>query len=279
MQTRLYARSARGPLRRLVAGFRERRGVFAAPGVNLPLPARTEQFIEFYLAEPYSVRIDGGAAERTPEAVVVGPQTYRRAEINFAGDVLTFTIHFRPTGFHGLFGIEMPQLVNMAVPIRDVLGARGASLRDAVLAAPDFAARADAAEAWLYNRLDGAQAGAPLDTAAWMLVRSGGAPRISQLAERIALSERQFNRSFIARVGMRPKLFARISRLHNVLRAHAAAPHRTLTELALAAGYFDQSHFVRDCHQLAGASPSALLRASPAVPMLSMSDFSKRQSA
>lgn len=279
MSTLLRDRPARGSLRRLVAGFRERRGTYPSAGIALPLPARTEQFIEFYLAEPYSVRVDGGPPERTPEAVVVGPQTYRRAEIGFAGEVLTFTIHFRPTGFHRLFGMEMPGLVNMAVPICDVLGSQGADLRDVVMSAPDFAARADAAEAWLYQRLDIAMAGAAVDAAAWVIVRSGGAPRIAQLADRLDLSERQFNRAFTTRVGMGPKLFARISRLHRVLRAHALHPTRTLAELAAAAGYFDQSHFARDCQQLAGAPPSTLFRTAPTLPMLSTSDFSYRRPA
>jgi len=279
METVLRARPARGPLRRLVAGFRERRGAYPSAGVKLPLPARTEQFIEFYLAEPYSVRVDDGAPEKTPDAVVVGPQTYRRAEIGFTGEVLTFTIHFRPTGFHRLFGMEMPGLVNLAAPLCDVLGSQGAALRDVVLSAGDFAARADAAEAWLYGQLDAAKAGAAVDAAAWVIVRSGGAPRVAQLADRLDLSARQFNRTFTARVGMGPKLFARISRLHRVLRAHAADPARTWTDLAMAAGYFDQSHFVRDCRELAGAPPSTLFKTAPTLPMLSTSDFSYRRSA
>ena len=279
MQTMLLARPARGPLRRLVAGFRERRGVFPSAGVNLPLPARTEQFIEFYLADPYSVRIDGGAPEPTPEAVVVGPQTYRKAEISFAGEVLTFTIHFRPTGFHRLFGLDMPALVNQAAPLRDVLGARGGGLHEAVLSASDFPSRAAAAEAWLYQRLDIAKSGAAVDMAAWTILRSGGSPRIADLAARLDLSERQFTRAFTARVGMGPKLFGRISRLHAVLKAHAAAPGRAWTELALDAGYFDQAHFVRDCRELAGAAPTALIRDTPTLPMLSTSDFSKTRTA
>lgn len=273
----LYGRPARGPLRRLVAGFRERRGAFPGAGVGLPLPARTEQFIEFYLAEPYAVRVDGGAPAPTPEAVVVGPQTYRRAEIRFAGEVLTFTIHFRPTGFHRLFGLEMPQLVNQAAPLGDVVGPCGENLRSVIFAAGDFEARADAAEAWLYDRLERARTGSAVDVAAWSLVRSGGARRIGDLADRLDLSARHFNRAFTARVGMPPKLFARISRLHRVLRAQAARPDRTWTELALEAGYFDQSHFVRDCRELAGEAPGALFRETRAAPMLSTSDFSYRQ--
>lgn len=275
MQTKLYGRRARGPLGRLVAGFRERSGIFPSAGVGLPLPARTEQFIEFYVAEPYRVRVDGAAPEPTPEAVVVGPQTYRRAEINFAGEVLTFTIHFRPTGFHRLFGMDMPQLVNQAAPLRDVLGPCGDDLRSAVFSARDFHERAEAAEAWLYGRMDIARTGAAVDTAAWSIVRLGGAPRIADLAARLDLSERQFTRAFTARVGMGPKLFGRISRLHAVLRAQAAAPERAWTELALEAGYFDQAHFIRDCRLLAGAPPTALIRETPSLPMLSTSDFSK----
>jgi len=187
--------------------------------------------------------------------VIVGPQSYRSTRLFMAGSIHVFTIGFQPGGFHALFGVPMTELVDQGAVARDVIGAAASDLRDAVMLAPDFGARVDAAHRWTAMRMTSAR---PVDQVGWLaaaLQRSGGRLRIKALAERAMLSERQFARRFESQIGLKPKLFARTVRFNSVLSAKAQAPQSTWTELAHRAGYADQSHFVRDCQALAGAAP------------------------
>ncbi|MGZ7079073.1 MAG: helix-turn-helix domain-containing protein, partial [Thermoanaerobaculia bacterium] len=59
---------------------------------------------------------------------------------------------------------------------------------------------------------------------------------------------------FDAAVGVSPKMFARVVRFRRVLR-EIAAPAVDWSDVALSAGYFDQSHLIADFRQFAGTTP------------------------
>lgn len=252
----LRSRRPAAGLASIVRAFTERRALLGEAVATATLPARPDQFIELYLHKRYGVSHDGGAVAAAPEMAVVGPQSYARARLFMSGSIHVFTIHFRPGGFHALFGTPMPSLVNEGAPAGDVIGAAAGTLRDAVLRADGFDARVAAAEGWLGRRLPAGRIVDPVARMAALLQRSGGRIRIDALARRAGLGDRQFTRRFTAQVGLTPKLFARAVRFNAVLAAREAAPDANWTQLAHDAGYADQSHFIRDCHALAGAAPS-----------------------
>jgi AraC-like DNA-binding protein len=80
---------------------------------------------------------------------------------------------------------------------------------------------------------------------------------VEALAADLGLSERQLRRRFHAAAGYGPKMLQRVLRFRRFL----AAADRDLARAALDAGYADQSHLTRECAQLAGRTPAALLRA------------------
>lgn len=249
-------RAATGALRSVVRSFAERRAQLGTAIVTAPLPARPDQFIEFYLQDRYRVSHDDGSPTEAPETVVVGPQSYRRTRLIMSGNIHVFTIRFQPGGFHTLFGIPMTALVNEGVPIGDIIGVAAADVRDAVLAARSFDDRVAAAHYWLGRRLETASPVDRVGRLATALQRAGGRLPIRALARRAELSDRQFTRRFERQVGLTPKLFARTVRLHATLDAKARMPAATWTQLAHDAGYADQAHFVRDCRALAGGTPA-----------------------
>lgn len=84
----------------------------------------------------------------------------------------------------------------------------------------------------------------------------GAAPsaRVASLAETVGLSPRQLERRFADEVGIAPKALASVLRFR---RALAAITHgdRDLASIALACGYVDQAHMVRDFTRFAGVPP------------------------
>jgi AraC-like DNA-binding protein len=80
--------------------------------------------------------------------------------------------------------------------------------------------------------------------------------RIDFLVQHSGLSARHFQRCFATQVGLPPKLYARTIRFDAALAAHRREPARSWTEIAHEAGYFDQAHFIRECHALVSAAPS-----------------------
>jgi AraC-like DNA-binding protein len=93
-----------------------------------------------------------------------------------------------------------------------------------------------------------------------------GDARVHDVAAAVGLSERQLHRRMCHQVGYGPKTLDRILRFQRFVRLAPAvrAGRTTLGRAAAAAGYADQSHLVRECRRLAGATPSQVVRR-PAV--------------
>jgi len=247
---------ASAALRSLVSGFEERSAHFGEASLTHPLPARPDLFIEIYLAERYRASHRHQDFKISPEVSLVGPHGVGTTRLLMAGEVKAFSIRFRPGAIHRLVGLDMREIANEGVAMADVFGRLATGLRDAVFGAADFPVRAAAAERWLCRAADGAPPVDRVEMAARMLLRSGGQIRIDALAAWAELSERQFARRFAAQVGLAPKHYARTARLSAILEARRRKPAARWTDLAHAAGYADQAHFVRECRDLTGAPPS-----------------------
>lgn len=246
-------------LRSIVRSFEERRATLGSEGLTWPLTARPHQIIDIYLGDPFRLRIDGGPLQTAPETVVVGPQGSRRIQLHMSGEVHIFNILLQPAALNRLVGVDMTSLVNEGVPARDVLGKRGVLLSDTVRSAADFASRIAAAERWFAMMQDDSPTQDGIDYASRLLLASRGRVRIEDLVKRSGLSARHFQRRFTSQVGLSPKLYARTVRFDAALTAHRDEPMKSWTRIAHEAGYFDQAHFIRECHALVGIGPGQFI--------------------
>ena len=102
-----------------------------------------------------------------------------------------------------------------------------------------------------------------LDGALALLSRAAPGVSVTALSARLNLSRRQLERDFLEWVGVPPKVFMGIRRSQQALallsRPSPAAP---LADIALAAGYADQSHMTRELKRYLGVTPGA-----PRLPM------------
>ena len=246
-------------LRGVLRAFEERRVELGSAVLTWPVPARPHQIVSFHLAEPYQVRVDGGRAVMMPDTYFVGPQSYRRAQVCLTGEVHDFTVLFQPTGLNRLVGIDMSSLLNHDPAVSDVLGRSGAVLGDAVRAALDFGQRVAVVERWVAGMLEARGPDCVIGRASREIIAHGGGPRIRDLVGESGLSASQFQRRFAVQVGMRPKLFARTTRFDRALSARRDGSNRSWTEIVHDLGYFDQAHFIRECHAFTGLPPGSLI--------------------
>lgn len=239
--------------------FEERRLNLGSMVLSWPVPARPHQILDIHLGQPYSVRVNGNLSKILPETFLVGPQTGPRARISLSGQVHVFTILFQPAGLNQLTGIDMRSLVDEAPVTSDVFGSSAVGLADSVRAAKDFPGRVRAAERWLDTRLSTrSRSDEAISRASSLLIARGGQVRIDDLVRRSGLSASQFQRRFANQVGITPKTYGRLIRFDKVLVARRNAPERSWTDILHELGYFDQAHFVREFHTLAGISPTGL---------------------
>ena len=207
----------------------------------------------------------------TEPARVVG--TMRRAFVAPARTGAIFGIRFRPGEAARLLPAAARELTDLEAPLATLLGDEGLALEAALvdlldravadgLRAEEILVRArTVVDSTLRRRLasHGASVDVRMRAAASMLARPGSdAGSVADVAKRVNLSERQFTRRFTERVGVAPKMYARVMRLQRAASLLAAGS--SPSHAASLAGYADQAHFTRDSSDLAGITPRGLAR-------------------
>ncbi|MEQ1760990.1 MAG: helix-turn-helix transcriptional regulator [Vicinamibacterales bacterium] len=198
-----------------------------------------------------------GRTRLLPRVFIVGPQTGRRADVFTRGAGMNVLVRFQPAGFHRLFHASIEGLADTAVDACDVIGREVASLAGRLAAAATPDRRISLIDAFLETRVAAARPRHAVAEAAAGILHAHGSLRVSDAIGASGLSARQFERAFRDQMGVTPKLFARAARLDFALQLKRVNPTHTWTRVSQEAGYFDQTHFVKDFKALAGETPSS----------------------
>ena len=222
----------------------------------------------FRLSGP-SLRIFAGAEDRLGSTVGHAIASGARGTF-YARDVS------QPTGSVGallhpgaalpLFGAPEGPLAGRHTPLDALWGLHANLALERLQAASSLAQQLELFEALLLDRLGGcfhalhpavAQALAPL---------MRGALPVAQVVRHSGLSHRRFIDLFRGATGLAPKAYASLHRLNRVLALAAVQPQLDWAQIAVDAGYSDQSHLTHAFTGFAGLSPQAWRRARPASP-------------
>jgi len=265
LQTKMAPSSA--VLRPYVWAYGMTTGQVGSVPLVIPLPARPKQLLTFAFGDAYRVRpLRSDRSHASPRVTVVGPQTHGRADLLVCGRIDTFTIHFQPSGFHRLFGVPMTELTNVAYDAQAVIGPELPRLEQELGDTPGFAERIEIIEERLIGMVGRHGTLDPVAIAANSLFARDGIYRVSAMATDSGLSERQFERRFLAQVGVPPKLYARIIRFNAALDHKLRWPSRAWSRIANDNDFYDQMHLVHDCRAFTGESPSRFLAHLAGVP-------------
>lgn len=90
-----------------------------------------------------------------------------------------------------------------------------------------------------------------------MIEERSGEVRISELAEHLGLSVRQFERRFKRSAGLSPKQYARARRFRAAAAALAAGEKVNWADRAAEMGFADQAHLTHEFSSLSGRSPKS----------------------
>ena len=151
-----------------------------------------------------------------------------------------------PLGALRLFGPDVPRSVNAVADLERLLGPPARELRALLLGAESTEERFAHLERFLVPRLSpSAVPSTVVCDAACLIEEAHGNLRIASLH---------------AELGVSPKAYAQIQRFVWTLVRLRESTSVEWPRLAVAAGYSDQSHLVRDFRRVASASPTEFLR-------------------
>lgn len=172
---------------------------------------------------------------------------------------LRIGVRFEP-GMGPLFlRVPAATLTDLEIPLRELWGRDAHTLLADVVKPPSIAERVHVLERWLLRRLDCAGAvDEPVLAVVRRIVADGGKGAVREVVRGAGLSDRQLRRRFEAAVGVGPKQLARIVRLNEAMR-RAALHAGSWAQIAVDAGYYDQSHMIGEFQALAGQTPAQVV--------------------
>jgi AraC-like DNA-binding protein len=172
-------------------------------------------------------------------------------------------VRFRPGAAPGALRVPAHALVDQYIDLVDVVGAEAEELSDALHHVSDPWVAAGLLERTVAGWCRDAPPPDPIVDGVAMSLQAPPRPErarrtVAELAAELGVGERQLHRRACVAVGYGPKVLERILRFRRFLALQDRHPEHGLAQLAIEAGYADQSHLTRECRALAGVSPSRL---------------------
>lgn len=202
--------------------------------------------------------------EHMPGAVVAGPKT-SRYWLNTACQNACLGIEFKPGGAYPFLGGWMSVLQDSDIPLQEAIGHPDTvNLRCELseLSAP--AERFQRVEIFLFGylarQIEIPKGHSAVTAGLLALAGNPAAPLIRDIAEKANLSTERFIQLFKRETGLTPKQYAGVVRFQRAVEHLRSKPEVDAWEMALACGYYDQSHFNRDFRLRSGMTPTDMLR-------------------
>ena len=220
---------------------------------------RCELVVHF--GEPYR---EVGAPAPQPRVVFAGQLT-RPLWLEATGPSGVVGARFHPHTARAFLGMPMKQATDARLDCASLWPASTHDLVEAVTRASTIGTRAAAVASFVEVRSAAMPPDAGVSRCVAALHDSGGTLGIDAAARLAGVGRRQLERRFLDVVGISPALLANVFRFRRVFDAIERDSTRPWTDAAAAAGYFDQSHLVRDFRRFVGCTPTEFAASRPGL--------------
>lgn len=190
-----------------------------------------------------------------PRAYVVGTPT--KLKKPFLPSVCDyFGMRFWPGMAHPFFPCFQREFTDAEVALDNILAEEGRRLAEQITTASTLQERICMVNAFLSRHLSHPSR-APLwmRDAITMIFQYRGCLKMSWLEEYFGYSSRYLRMMFEQYVGISPKKMCRTVRFQSMLKEMKTSRRHDLLDVALAHGYYDQSHFDHEFQLFCGSSP------------------------
>ena len=224
-----------------------------------PYPPRPEQCIAFYPrgTEITEIVPDGVKIEK-PRSVISGQFT-NKINRYISNDFIILLVVFKPGALHRLTGIPFHELMNDHADLEVVFPGESRAVNERLNSCNEYGEMISIIEIFLSGLIKKIKLDLrPSDQVLMLLANKPGKYSLDWLASQACLSPRQFERKFDQYLGVCPKTFARIVRFNQSYNMRLKYPKEDWLSIAVACGYHDYQHMVRDYKEFANTTPNIL---------------------
>ena len=213
------------------------------------------------LGEPFSLGFERDHLAKFVDCRFFGSQTRNLLAKHVRGKTDLLAVKFNPGQLTRFFDVPAIELTDTSVSMHDLWGKFGKELEQQLLEKKDiFQIIRLLDDTFIKLRLNEKAFDDRVSVALNRIWSSKGQVRIEALANTLGFSQRHLDRRFLEYVGLTPKRMCRIARFISVFSLMHTTQGLNWADLAVANGYSDQAHMVRECKYFTGRSPLSYLK-------------------
>jgi AraC-like DNA-binding protein len=183
-------------------------------------------------------------------------------DLYLAGKTAIIIVVFQPFGINHLLGISANELRDGIIATEDIFGNQSALLHEKMSEQPLLATKVQILNAF-FNELTTKKAFSNqtiIHSTLNYILKNKGAVTVNHLVKYTGYTERHIERIFNESIGLNPKKFGNIVKLHFFLNLLKYKSNQSnITDLCYEAGYADQSHLIKEFKKYTGITPTQYL--------------------
>jgi AraC-like DNA-binding protein len=221
-----------------------------------PYTPRPEHCLAFYPFDRETVHFtnSGKSISNVPVALVGQALSVTNRYIH--GHFMVVQILFQPGGLYRLTGMPGATINDSYIDAGDVFSEEIHRVNEAFFYACTYLEIVQIANNFITKLAVCAKKEKnPVDLTCQYLLAHPAAS-LDDLAKKSYLSTKQFERKFVERTGVNPKVFTRLVRFDRAFREKNLHPQTDWRTIAFDGGYYDYQHLVRDYKDFTGLKPT-----------------------
>lgn len=202
-----------------------------------------------------------GNLRNLPNSFVYG-QIGEFKDLYIVNEVSLIIVVFQPAGLNQLMNVSAAELRNSIINSEELFGAQVWNLQTNLFEQDNLLDKLKMLNVFftefVVKRVSVNQR--LIEASVNFIFNNRGTNSVDQLVKYVGYSERHIERVFIESVGLSPKKFGSIVKLHSFLKLLKAKSKRdTITGISCEAGYSDQSHLIKEFRKYTGVTPKEYL--------------------
>ena len=177
-------------------------------------------------------------------------------------EIALVIVVFHPNGIHQLLGIPANEFLDSILSIDAVFGKNGLLLQEKLSEQNNNQTRVGLLNHFFWNLISKKSQSNQLliNSSLEFIISNKGHFSISQLVKYTGYTERHLERKFKESIGLNPKKFGNIIKLHHFLKLlKHKSEDLNLTTICYDAGFSDQSHLIKEFRKHTGITPTDYL--------------------
>jgi len=192
-----------------------------------------------------------------PSALIMGSRL-KNDIVNLGSKRHVVVVTFKDGALHRLIGVPFHEITNVDIDASLLWSTEIREIEMRLKEAKNNWEIKNITDNFFLSKLNRLKETSGFDSAIDLLVANNGNISIEQLAHQANISLRQFERKCNERLGLSPKLFARLTRFAGAYLRKEKNPKLSWLDITYTAGYFDQNHLIRDFKSFSGYTPTVI---------------------